>query len=165
MIFREAQLTDIPELTRVRLAVRENVLSTPGRVTAADYADYLTRRGRGWVAEAPDGRLAGFAVADLLGHSIWALFVHPDHDRKGLGKRLHQLMLDWYFGQTRETVWLSTDPGTRAEAFYRRQGWQDTGRTDSGEVRFELTAARWQAALTESSKQPPATYWSPAAGK
>ena len=34
-------------------------------------------------------------------------------------------------------AWLSTDPGTRAERFYRRQGWVDTGRTAEGEIRFE----------------------------
>jgi hypothetical protein len=62
----------------------------------------------------------------------------------GIGKPLHALMLNWYFAQTLETVWLSTSPGTRAEEFYRRQGWQDAGRTASGEVRFEMTAAAWQ---------------------
>ncbi|MCC3158495.1 GNAT family N-acetyltransferase [Hymenobacter sp. 15J16-1T3B] len=143
MHYRQALPTDIPELSRVRFAVRENVLNNPGLVTPADYVDYLTRRGQGWVAVTDDGQVAGFAIADLQGHSIWALFVHPDFDQRGLGKQLHGLMLDWYFQQTTETVWLSTAPGTRAEEFYRRQGWQETGRTSSGEVRFELTAARW----------------------
>ena len=142
MILREAELSDIPELERVRFAVRENMLSNPSLVTPAHYADYLSRRGRGWVAEVK-GQVAGFAIADLLGHSIWALFVHPDHEGQGVGKPLHQRMLDWYFAQTSETVWLSTGPGTRAEEFYRRQGWQETGRTSSGEVRFEMTAGEW----------------------
>ncbi|GAB3823540.1 GNAT family N-acetyltransferase [Hymenobacter jeollabukensis] len=143
MHYREAQLTDIPELTRVRLAVRENELRNPALVTTTDYVAYLTHRGRGWVAVTDDNQVASFAIADLQGHSIWALFVHPDFDRQGIGKRLHRLMLDWYFQQTTETVWLSTAPGTRAEEFYRRQGWQETGRTSSGEVWFEMTAAQW----------------------
>jgi GNAT superfamily N-acetyltransferase len=144
MHYREAQPADIPAMSAVRLAVTENVLSNPARITPADYADYTFQRGRGWVAEA-EGRVVGFAVADLLGHNIWALFVHPDYAGRGIGKRLHERMLTWYFTQTAETVWLSTAPGTRAEEFYRRQGWQDTGRTGSGEVRFELTAATWAA--------------------
>ncbi|RTQ48918.1 GNAT family N-acetyltransferase [Hymenobacter gummosus] len=145
MLYREAQLSDLPELERVRFAVRENVLRTPDLVTPAHYEDYLTRRGRGWVATLPDGHtVTGFAIADLQGHSIWALFVDPAYDRQGIGKQLHRRMLDWYFGQTTETVWLSTAPGTRAEEFYRRQGWQDAGRTSSGEVRFEMTAEQWQ---------------------
>lgn len=101
MHYREARLTDIPELSRVRLAVRENVLRTPGLVPPADY---LTQHGRGWLAEAADGTVAGFAIADLQGRSSWALFMHPDVERQGLGRRLHQLMLDWYFPDLRNRV-------------------------------------------------------------
>ncbi|WP_305011447.1 GNAT family N-acetyltransferase [Hymenobacter mellowenesis] len=129
-------------LTEIRLAVRENVLNNPALVTYADYVEYLTRRGRGWVGEEA-GRIVGFAIADLTGHSIWALFVHPDFDQRGIGRALHDAMLSWYFGQTSEPLWLSTAPGTRAEGFYRRAGWCETGRTASGEVRFELT--KWNS--------------------
>ena len=143
MQYREAQLTDIPEIFDVRFSVTENVLSNPALVTVADSKDYLTRRGKGWVCEV-EGRLVGFAIADLQDHNIWALFLRPEYVGHGIGKHLHALMLNWYFAQTPETVWLSTSPGTRAEEFYRRQGWQDAGRTASGEVRFEMTAAVWQ---------------------
>jgi GNAT superfamily N-acetyltransferase len=143
MYYREAQLSDIPQLFDVRFSVTENVLRNRALVTVTDCEDYLTRRGKGWVCEA-DGRIAGFAIADLRDHNIWALFLRPEYVGRGIGKRLHTLMLDWYFAQTQETVWLSTEPGTRAEAFYRRQGWQDVGRTASGEVRFEMTRVDWQ---------------------
>ncbi|GAB2863510.1 GNAT family N-acetyltransferase [Hymenobacter ruber] len=137
MKIREAQVADISQMSEIRLSVRENALSNPALVTYDDYVEYLTRRGKGWVAEV-DGQLAGFAIADLQGHSVWALFVHPNFDRKGIGRALHDTMLAWYFGQTTEPVWLSTAPGTRAEGFYRRAGWRETNRTASGEVRFEL---------------------------
>ncbi|MCB2379755.1 GNAT family N-acetyltransferase [Hymenobacter sp. BT635] len=140
MRYREALLADIPPMSTVRLAVRENQLSDPTRVTPADYTDYLTRRGRGWVCETDGGTIVGFAIADVLDHSVWALFVHPDYEGQGIGKHLHDLLLTWYFAQTPHPIWLSTGPGTRAEEFYRRQGWQETGRTKSGEVRFELQA-------------------------
>lgn len=142
MLIREAQPVDIPALMYVRMAVRENRLSRPELVTPADCLDYISRRGRGWVAEVA-GQIVGFAIADLEDHNIWALFVHPDFDQQGLGRALHDTMLHWYFGQTTEPVWLSTAPGTRAEGFYRRAGWRETGRTASGEVRFEL--AEWKA--------------------
>lgn len=138
MLFREARLTDIPQLTRVRLSVQENRLSDPGRVTTHDYTDYLTQRGKGWVCEVA-GEVVGFGIADLQGHSIWALFVQPAFAGQGIGKQLHDRLLDWYFAQTTEPIWLSTAPGTRAEEFYRRQGWQETGRMTSGEIRFEMT--------------------------
>ncbi len=137
MLFRQAQLSDIPGMTVVRLAVTENALRDPTRITAADYTNYLTRRGCGWVAEEA-GHIVGFAIADLQGHSVWALFVHPEYAGRGIGKELHRLLLSWYFAQTIEPVSLSTEPGTRAEEFYRRQGWQETGRTANGEVQFEM---------------------------
>ncbi|MDB5268269.1 MAG: family acetyltransferase [Hymenobacter sp.] len=136
---REAQVADIPRMSEIRLAVRENALSNPALVTYEDYVAYLTQRGKGWVAEV-GGQVVGFAIADLQDHSIWALFIHPDFDRQGIGRALHNTMLTWYFGQTTEPVWLSTAPGTRAEGFYRRAGWRETGRTRRGEVRFELAA-------------------------
>ena len=55
-------------------------------------------------------------------NNIWALFVHPDHDQQGIGRRLHDLMLHWYFDQTSKNVWLGTAPGTRREIFYRKSG-------------------------------------------
>lgn len=142
MDFRLAHLADIPALFEVRYAVTENILRNRLLVTAANTEDYLTRRGRGWVCEV-GGRIVGFAIADVQDHNIWALFVRPEYAGQGIGKRLHRLMLDWYFAQTPEPVWLSTASGTRAEEFYHRQGWRKIGRTPSGEVRFELTARDW----------------------
>jgi GNAT superfamily N-acetyltransferase len=142
MLIRQAHVADIESLAEIRFAVRENVLNNPALVTYDDYVDYLTRRGKGWVAE-ENGRMVGFAIADVQDHSIWALFVHPDFDRRGIGLALHDEMLKWYFAQTSEPVWLSTAPGTRAEGFYRRAGWQETGRTKSNEIRFEMRAQEW----------------------
>jgi GNAT superfamily N-acetyltransferase len=142
MLIRVAQVADIPTMSEIRLAVKENVLSTPGLVTYNDYVEHLTRRGKGWVAEV-DGHIVGFAVVDLQDHNIWALFVHPDFDRQGIGRALHDTMLTWYFSQTNEPVWLGTEPGTRAEAFYRKAGWQATGGRANGEIKFELSADKW----------------------
>jgi GNAT superfamily N-acetyltransferase len=144
MLYREALVADIPQYMAVRMAVKENQLSNPDRVTEQDNIDYLTRRGKGWVCEA-DGQIVGFAIADLQDHSIWALFVHPDYERQGIGQQLQTLMLNWYFNQTQHPVWLSTSPGTRAEGFYRQSGWRETGRTASGETRFELTIGEWRS--------------------
>jgi GNAT superfamily N-acetyltransferase len=142
MIFREAKIKDIPEIQRVRHSVKENRLSDPALVTDRDCVEYLTVRGKGWVCQL-DEEIVGFSIADLKENNIWALFLDPDHEGKGIGKELHRLMLDWYFGQTRETVWLSTAPGTRAEEFYRRQGWKDVGVYGKGEIKFEMRYLDW----------------------
>ena len=143
MIFREAQINDIPQIQIVRHSVKENVLSSPALVTDADCAEYITVRGKGWVCEIDDA-IIGFAIADLRDHNIWALFIRPEHERKGIGKKLHELMLDWYFDQTEKTVWLGTAPDSRAELFYRIAGWKEVGRTKHGEVKFEMSYEDWQ---------------------
>ena len=145
MIYREANTDDIKQIQVVRNAVKENVLSNPGLVTDRDCVEYLTLRGKGWVCEA-DGTIVGFAIADLIDNNIWALFIHPDYEAKGVGKKLHDLMLNWYFEQKKEHVWLSTSPNTRAEKFYRLQGWKETGLYGKGEIKFEMTKEEWSNA-------------------
>src|SRR5215203_3435747 len=96
MQFREATVADIKEIQRVRNTVKENVLSDPNLVTDAHCIDYITNRGKGWVCEL-DNRIVGFAIADLTGNNIWALFIEPGQEGKGVGRKLHSLMMDWYF--------------------------------------------------------------------
>jgi GNAT superfamily N-acetyltransferase len=142
MIYREAQVSDIPQIMVVRLAVKENVLSNPALVTNEDCEEYITIRGNGWVCEV-DGVVVGFAIADLVDHNVWALFVDPESAGKGIGKQLHQMMLDWYFDQTGEPIWLGTGFDTKAETFYRMQGWREIGLHGKKETKFEMTANDW----------------------
>lgn len=142
MTFREATIEDIPQIQIVRNSVKENQLSNPALVTDKDCEMYITIRGKGWVCEA-DNTIVGFSIADLEENNIWALFVHPGYEAKGIGKKLHELMLDWYFNQTQKTVWLGTAPGTRAEEFYKRNGWKVVGTHGKGETKFEMSFLDW----------------------
>ena len=143
MQFREATIQDILGIQRVRNSVKENVLSDPNLVTDTDCIDYITRRGKGWVCEI-DGKIIGFSIADVQGNNIWALFLEPEWEGKGIGKKLHRLMMDWYFSKTDKTVWLSTAPASRAEGFYRKAGWTETGIYGKGEIKFEMTQNDWK---------------------
>ena len=143
MIFREAQIADIKQMQVVRHLVKENVLSNPALVTDADCEEYITTRGKGWVCEV-DNNIVGFSIADLKENNIWALFVDPAYEGKGIGRRLHSLMLDWYFSQAQQKVWLGTSPNTRAEAFYRTAGWKEVGTHGDGEIKFEMTCNDWK---------------------
>jgi GNAT superfamily N-acetyltransferase len=142
MIFREARLTDIPEIQIVRHSVRENTLSDPALVTGKDCAEFLTVRGKGWVCE-NGGKIVGFAIADLQEHNIWALFLRPEFEGRGIGRKLHEQMLHWYFTQTQHTVWLGTAPDTRASRFYRKAGWKETGTNGKTEIKFEMSFEDW----------------------
>lgn len=142
MHLRTATSADIPRIQVVRHLVKENILSNPALVTDQDCDDYINQRGKGWVAEV-DGIIIGFAIVDLVDHNVWALFLDPAHEKQGIGRQLHDTMLDWYFQQTEATLWLSTSPGTRAEAFYRKAGWIDVGAYGKGEIKFEMTHPAW----------------------
>ena len=143
MIIRQAAVSDIPQIQVVRNSVKENILSNPALVTDKDCVSYLTERGKGWVCEVDD-LIVGFAIADLQDHNVWALFLLPKFEGKGIGKKLHDLMLEWYFNQTKETIWLSTGFDTRAEGFYRIQGWKEVGKYGTDELKFEMTYTDWQ---------------------
>lgn len=142
MIFREAGMEDISQIQIVRHAVKENILSDPSLVTDQDCLDYLTIRGKGWVCEI-DNQIVGFAIADLQDNNIWALFLKPEFEKQGIGRQLHNMMLDWYFSQKTDTVWLSTTPGTRADQFYTKSGWTETGKYGTDQIRFEMTFEKW----------------------
>ena len=123
-------------MQRVRLAVRENALTNPNRITEADYIAALEDLGRTWVVET-DGEIAAFATGYKAG-SIWALFVHPDHEGRGYGNALHSTMVNWLWSLGHTRLWLTTSPGTRAEGFYISRGWQSCGIVPGGDIRFEM---------------------------
>jgi len=135
--FRQAVGADIPAMSRIRLSVTENVLSDPARVTPQMYLDFLDKSGRGWVAEG-NGEVVAFCYADKENASIWALFVCPGHEGRGLARALLAQAVDWLFALGHERVHLSTTPGTRADRFYAAQGWlrHEPGAT---EVVYSLT--------------------------
>ena len=97
------------------------------------------RNARGWVDER-DGKICAFLVADDATRNIWALFVLREYERQGIGRRLHDAAVAWLREQSLDPIWLTTESHTRAERFYRAAGWREAGRTDRGEIRFELTA-------------------------
>lgn len=133
-MIRTATDADIPDLMRIRAAVRENRLNDPSRVPATAYQEFL-EVSRIWLFEDAGG-IHGFVAADPRDGSIWALFTDPAAEGRGIGKALLPFALD----DLRAAGWtearLATSPGTRADNFYRRQGWQPAGQTEGGEQGF-----------------------------
>jgi GNAT superfamily N-acetyltransferase len=140
-VVREATPADMPGISRVRLSVKENALSveqlTARGITNASVAASLLTHRRGWVAER-NGEIVAFSMADKADWSIFALFVLPEYEGRGLGCRLLQQALDWLWDCGAERVWLSTSPRTRAARFYTKAGWTQTGEAAYGDVRFEI---------------------------
>lgn len=152
MIYRQAEIKDIEQIQFVRHAVKENRLSDPALVPDKDVEEYMTNRGRGWVCEA-DGKIVGFAIVDLIANNIWALFILPEYEKKGIGKQLHRMMMDWYFVNTDEKIWLGTEPKSRAETFYRMQGWTEVGLHGKGEIKFEMNYETWSDASSDKENK------------
>ncbi|MFY7731507.1 MAG: GNAT family N-acetyltransferase [Flavobacterium sp.] len=143
MVIREAKPRDIEQIQIVRNSVKENTLSDPRLVSDHDCEYFITTRGKGWVCET-DGKIVGFCIADLVKNNIWALFIHPEYENRGIGKQLHDVMLQWYFSKKQTPVWLSTTPETRAVGFYKKQGWNEIGIHGEDEIKFEMTYTNWK---------------------
>ena len=135
-MLRTAVAADIPAIQRVRASVKENRLVSIV-ITDEDVRTAIEDTGRGWVMET-DGEVVAFAVGNAATGNVWALFVHPEHEGRGYGRQLHDAMVNWLWTAGLRRLWLTTEPGTRAQRFYDAAGWQLTGTTVDGELRYEL---------------------------
>ena len=144
-VFREATIADVPAMFDVRTAVTENAMSWERLaelgITPASVAASLMTDCRAWVAEL-QGRVVGFAIADGSDASIFALFVRPECEGRGIGTRLLDLAVNWLWARDAPVVSLTTGPGTRAAALYARRGWTEVGVKPNGELGFELRRGR-----------------------
>jgi GNAT superfamily N-acetyltransferase len=144
-ILREATAADLPGISRVRTSVRENLATVEQLrergITNESVAASFLAGSKGWVAER-DGEIVAFAIADRARQSVFALFVLPECEDRGLGSRLLDLALGWLRENGATVVWLTTGPGTKAAGFYERRGWVATGPAEHGDTRYELDLSR-----------------------
>ncbi|MEQ8817764.1 MAG: GNAT family N-acetyltransferase [Thalassobaculum sp.] len=132
---RRAGADDVPAMVRIRAAVRENVLSDPARVPAEAYHGFIDHAGI-WLWEEA-GRVLGFTAADPADGTVWALFVDPEAEGRGIGRALLPRALDDLRAAGWERARLTTQPGSRAERFYRLGGWKDAGTAPNGDLVLE----------------------------
>lgn len=138
-IIRIAGQSDIKAIFDIRTSVRENHLShdqlaemgiTPDAIQQAILASPCV-----WVAEV-DGVPVGFSMADAEDGCVFAAFVLPEFEGRGLGRSLMAKAEAFLFQQHR-TIWLETAEGSRASGFYRNLGWKVVENLPEGDVRFE----------------------------
>jgi GNAT superfamily N-acetyltransferase len=145
IIFREATGADMPGITRVRTSVVENALTIEQLeergITEASVAASFLADSKGWVAVQAE-EIVAFSIADRATWSIFALFVLPGYEGRGIGSRLLDLALDWLWSDGAERVWLTTGAGTKAVRFYERRGWKCTGQGPRGDLRYECARPR-----------------------
>lgn len=138
--FREAGRPDMPGIGHVRTSVTENLLTreqlAARGITDESVAASFEQDSKGWVA-VDDSRVVAFSIADRASRSIFALFVLPDYEGRGLGSRLLDLAVAWLWDNGADRIWLTTGPGTRAARFYERRGWRLASVGTDGQLRFE----------------------------
>jgi ribosomal protein S18 acetylase RimI-like enzyme len=138
---RRATPADIDTLFDIRTSVRENYLSreqmTELGITPEVLAEAIESAPCAWIAEI-DGVAGGFAMVDAETGELFALFVRPEYEGLGMGRLLLAAAEKQLFRE-HGNIWLVTDggDGIRANAFYRRHGWQLVGRVDERDVRYE----------------------------
>lgn len=135
---RAATVDDIDLIFDIRTAVKENHLSkqelTELGITHDVISELITDTTSVWVAEY-EQRGCGFAIADQEEGSVFAMFVYPDAENKGIGKALLQKMEQILFENFSE-IWLETDRHSRAFTFYSHQGWHVQEELAQGDVKM-----------------------------
>ncbi len=138
-MLRRATERDIARIFEIRDSVRENRLNDPTKVTIDDVRWFIANPGL-FVWE-EHGRVVGFSAADPRNGSIWALFMDQAYEGRGIGKRLFARACAVLKEAGHGRFWLMTDPGTRAEAFYRAAGWRVVGHRGTELLLEKETAA------------------------
>ncbi len=140
---RVAKQSDVAGIFNVRTSVSENVLSLTELsnmgITEASITGMIMSDQCAWVA-VEDGNIIGFSMIDADEGSLFAAFVLPSHEGRGVGRRLVEAAEKELFTR-HEVCWLETGSTTRAAGFYRRLGWaneQDIGNED---IRLEKRRA------------------------
>lgn len=136
---RLATVADIPRIFAVRTGVRENHLSLAQLaalgITPDTIASMLQTADCAWVC-ACDGDVVGFSMVDLDDGVLFAAFVLPEHEGRGIGRALVEVAEAALFAR-HATIGLETAASSRAAGFYRHLGWQVVASLDGGDGRMQ----------------------------
>ena len=83
-----------------------------------------------------DDEVVGFSMINGEAGSLFAAFVLPAHEGKGLGTALVRMAEDALF-QRHQVIWLETGKTTRAAGFYRHLGWGSETEITAHDIRLE----------------------------
>lgn len=133
---------DVETLFDIRTSVRENhqsrtELAAIG-VTPESIRGMLAGSARAWLVDVHD-RPTAFAMADAALGTLFALFVRPDYEGRGVGRPLLATAEGWLFDTGWAEIWLltGTAPALRAHRLYTPAGWRLVGAEEDGQVRYE----------------------------
>ncbi|MEN5061240.1 GNAT family N-acetyltransferase [Luteimonas sp. TWI1416] len=143
LLLRAAQIEDIDDIFAVRTSVRENALTLEELaelgITHASVAQMLAQAPCAWVA-CEASTIVAFAMIDEQAGSLFAAFVLPSHEGRGIGRALVARAEQALFAR-HPVAWLETARESRAAGFYRRLGWGDERDVGGGDIRLQKRRA------------------------
>lgn len=142
MQIRLADVDDIPDLFRIRTSARENHLSEEQLaalgITPASVARMLdSGEARAWCA-VEGGAVLGFSMARRSERDLFALFVLPAFEGRGIGGSLLDAAVAWLRQAGSGPIRLNTGRDTRAFSVYRSRGWREVGELANGDAILEI---------------------------
>lgn len=127
-------LDDLSAAFAVRMSTIDNAITMEELerdydITPQSLAEAMTSHVAGWLCE-DSGTTVGFSIGDRLNGEVQVVVVRPEYEGHGIGKNLLSRVQEWLFAEGHKEIWLRSnpDPTIRAYGFYRRLGWQTTGR-------------------------------------
>jgi GNAT superfamily N-acetyltransferase len=131
--YEKLEAKHLPYFYEIRFSVKENILH--------DYQiQYLLKenalndinQGGGWICKVNDDYV-GFCFGVFIPHAlIGGLFVKPEYQSKGIGTTLLKLVTNWFYENKALEIKLTTDIGSKAETFYKKNKWIDCGIDEYG---------------------------------
>jgi ribosomal protein S18 acetylase RimI-like enzyme len=96
-----------------------------------------------WQVITVDGADAGLLVVEDRPEEIYLgrIELHPDHQGRGIGRHLIRGLIDRAHEQDRHVVLEVLTVNTRAQALYRRLGFQETARHGEGGIKIRMRCA------------------------
>lgn len=123
----------------VRISVIENHLSREEMrrigITENVVADLIEKSRFAWVAT-DDEKIIGFSMILPDEGCLFAAFVLPEYEGRGIGRRLVELAENELF-RHHEIAWLETDKQSRAAKFYIQLGWGNKIDINDTDIRLE----------------------------
>lgn len=123
----------------VRISVIENHLSREEMqrigITENVVADLIEKSCCAWVAT-DNEKIIGFSMILPDEGCLFAAFVLPEYEGRGIGRRLVEIAEKELF-RHHEVVWLETDKQSRAAKFYIQLGWGNKIDINDTDIRLE----------------------------
>ncbi len=139
VLIRPARRADVASLFQVRTSVRENRLTREEMlalgITEESVGGMIEHARCAWVA-VDEGKTVGFSMIIPEEACLFAAFILPDYEGKGVGKKLVAEAEQALFKQ-HQTIWLETGKKSRAAGFYRHLGWGNESDIGDGDIRME----------------------------